>query len=78
MGLRVTLLSVDEVRELAGVADKEDRGVVEDPVKVALVRLDFDCKAYDTLHWTCAVVRQRSAYLADRGQCLRSRTRRRQ
>jgi hypothetical protein len=30
MGLGVTLLGVDEVRELCGVADEEDGGVVED------------------------------------------------
>lgn len=37
MGLRVSLLSVDEVRELRGVADEEDGGVVEYPVEVAFI-----------------------------------------
>ena len=42
MSLRVTLLGVDEVRELRGITDEEDRSVVEHPVQVALVGLDLD------------------------------------
>ena len=42
VSLRVTLLSVDEVRELGGVTNEEHRGVVENPVKVALLGLDLD------------------------------------
>ena len=42
VSLRVTLLSVDEVRELRGITDEEDRSVVEHPVQVALVGLDLD------------------------------------
>ena len=42
MGLGITLLSVDEVRELGRVADEEDRGVVEHPVEVALLRPELD------------------------------------
>ncbi len=46
--LRVTLLRVDEVRELRRVADKEHGGVVEDPVEVALLSLDLDSEPYGT------------------------------
>ena len=42
--LRVTLLSVDKVRELGRVAQEENRGVVKDPVPVALLRADLDRK----------------------------------
>lgn len=42
VGLRVTLLGVDEVGELGRVADEEDGGVVEDPVAVALFGTDLD------------------------------------
>lgn len=37
MSLGIPLLSVDEVRELGGVSDEEDRGIVEHPVPVTLV-----------------------------------------
>ena len=40
--LRVTLLGVDKVRELGGVADEEHGRVVEHPVEVALLSLDLD------------------------------------
>ncbi len=42
IGLRVSLLSVDEVREFCGILDEEDWGVVEDPVPVALLGLELD------------------------------------
>lgn len=42
VGLRVSLLRVDEKRELGWVAKEEDRGVVEHPVPVALLRVEFD------------------------------------
>ena len=42
MSLRVTLLGVDEVRELGWVTDEEHGGVVKHPVEVALLRLDLD------------------------------------
>ena len=42
MRLGVTLLSVDEVRELGRVADEEHGRVVEHPVEVALLSLDLD------------------------------------
>lgn len=45
VSLRVTLLGVDEMRELGGVTDEEDGGVVEDPVEVALLSLDLDSEA---------------------------------
>jgi hypothetical protein len=42
VGLRVPLLCVDEVGELGGVTNKKDRGIVEHPVKVAVIRLELD------------------------------------
>jgi len=42
VGLRITLLGVDEVGELCGVAEEEDGGVVEDPVHVAIDSLHLD------------------------------------
>lgn len=42
MGLRVSLLSVNEVREFCGIPDEEDWSVVEDPVPVALLGLELD------------------------------------
>ena len=42
VSLGVTLLGVDEVGELGRVTDKEDGGVVEDPVKVTLLGPDLD------------------------------------
>lgn len=42
MRLRITLLSVDEVRELGGISDEEHRCVVEYPVQVALFCSQFD------------------------------------
>ena len=45
VGLRVTLLGVDEVGELGGVTKEEDGCVVEDPVPVAFFRPELDCEA---------------------------------
>jgi len=45
VGLRVTLLGVDEVREFGGISDEEDGRVVEHPVEVSLFRSDLDSKA---------------------------------
>jgi hypothetical protein len=45
VGLRVPLLGVDEVGELGRVPNEEHRGVVEDPVKVALARLQLNGKS---------------------------------
>ena len=39
VGLRVSLLSVDENGELGGVSDEKDGGVVVDPVEVALLSI---------------------------------------
>lgn len=41
MALRVTLLSVDKVREFGRVADEEHGSVVEHPIPVALVCPQF-------------------------------------
>lgn len=40
--LGVTLLGVDEVRELGGVSDEEYRCVIEHPVQVTLFCSQFD------------------------------------
>lgn len=45
VGLRVALLRVDENRELGGVPEEEDRGVVEYPVPVAFVGVELEGKA---------------------------------
>lgn len=45
MSLRVTLLAVDEMGEFGGISDEEDGSVVENPVKVALLRSDLEGKA---------------------------------
>lgn len=42
VGLRVTLLSVDEVREFGRIADKEDGGIVANHVPVAFFGVEFD------------------------------------
>jgi len=42
MGLGVTLLGVDEMRELGWVTDEEDGSVVEHPVEIALLSTDLD------------------------------------
>jgi hypothetical protein len=45
VSLRVTLLGMDEMRELGGITDEEDWGVVEDPVPVSFVSTEFDSEA---------------------------------
>lgn len=45
VGLRVALLGVNEKRELGRVADEENRGVVVDPVDIALLGVELSCKA---------------------------------
>jgi hypothetical protein len=45
VGSRVTLLGVDEVRELRGVAEEEDGGVVGNHVPVAFVSPELDTEA---------------------------------
>jgi len=45
MGLGVPLLGVNEMRELGGVSDEEDWGVVEHPVPVTVVGLQLDRKS---------------------------------
>lgn len=42
MGLRIPLLSVDEVRELGRITNEEDRSVVEDPIPVTFVSPEFE------------------------------------
>jgi hypothetical protein len=42
VGVWVPLLSVNEMRELGGVTDEEDWGIVEHPVPVALVGPQLD------------------------------------
>jgi hypothetical protein len=42
MCLRVALLGVDKVGELGGVAQEEDRSVVENPIEIAFIGADFD------------------------------------
>ena len=42
MGLRVPLLSVNEVGKLGRVTDEEDGGVVEDPIPVTFISLELD------------------------------------
>lgn len=42
MRLRVSLLGVDEVGELCGVADEEDGGIVEDHIPVTFICAEFD------------------------------------
>lgn len=44
MRLRVTLLGVDEVRELGRVSNKENGGIVEDPIEIAFVCANLDGK----------------------------------
>lgn len=45
MGLGVPLLGVNKMRELGGVSDEEDWGVVEHPVPVTVVGLQLDRKS---------------------------------
>lgn len=45
MSLGVTLLGVDEVGELCGIADEEDRSVIEHPIPVTLICPELDRKA---------------------------------
>lgn len=45
VSLRVSLLRVDKVRELGWVANEEDGSVVENPIQVALLCLQFDRKS---------------------------------
>jgi len=45
MGLGVSLLGVDEMRELGRVANEEDRGIVENPVEIAFVGANLDSEA---------------------------------
>ena len=42
MSLGVTLLSVDEMRELGRITDEEDGSVVEHPIEVTLLSPDLD------------------------------------
>lgn len=44
VGLGVALLGVDEHGEFAGIAQEKDRSVVEDPVPVALLSVEFKSK----------------------------------
>lgn len=41
VGLRVSLLSVDEVGEFDGISDEEDRGVVTSHIPVTLLSVEF-------------------------------------
>ena len=42
MRLRITLLGVDEVRELGGIPDEEDRGVIANQIPVTLFSPQLD------------------------------------
>lgn len=44
VSLGVTLLGMDEVGEFSRIPDEEDRGVVEHPIEIALVRPNLDRK----------------------------------
>lgn len=46
VGLRVTLLSVDEEWEVGGISEEEDGCVVVDPVPVALLSVELEGKSY--------------------------------
>lgn len=58
MRLRVTLLSMDKVRELGGVAKEKDGSVVKYPVEIAFVGANLDGK---TTRITGTVCRARLA-----------------
>lgn len=47
MGMRVSLLSMDEVWELGGVTQEENWGIVEHPVQVTLLSLQFDRETWE-------------------------------
>lgn len=63
MCLRITLLGVDEVRELGRVANEEDRSVVEYPVPVAFLSPDLDGEPTGIASSVC-----RSALASDGGE----------
>ena len=42
IGLRVTLLGMDEDGEFGRVTEEEDGSVVENPVPIALLSIEFD------------------------------------
>lgn len=46
VGLRVTLLSVDEQWEVGGISKEEDGGVVVDPIPVTLLCVELDSESY--------------------------------
>ena len=60
MRLRVPLLRVDEVRELGGVSQEENGCVVENPVPVAFLSTELDCKSTWVASCIC-----RSAFTTD-------------
>ena len=79
MRLGVTLLSVDEVRELGRVADEEHGRVVEHPVEVALLSLDFDSEACPfALNSRSETVKMLETHHEDHAQSPRNRTRHQQ
>lgn len=61
--LGVSLLCVDENGEFGGVAKEEDRGVVEDPVPIAFIGVEFERKA----SWIPGRIR-RPLFAADGGE----------
>jgi hypothetical protein len=42
VGARISLLCMDEVRELDGITDEKDWGIVHDPITVTLLSVEFD------------------------------------
>jgi len=45
MSLGITFLSVNKVGKLGRIPDKENRGIVKNPIQNSVFRLQFDSKA---------------------------------
>jgi len=72
VGLGISLGSVDQVSILAGVPDKENRCIEEDPVQYALLGLQFDSKAMGITGSICRARFARNCGETDRGVNLLS------
>ena len=70
MSLGISLLSVDEMRELCGIADEEDRSVVVHPIPNTFLRLDLNGKSTRITSCICRSALTTDSTESDSGRCL--------
>lgn len=45
IGLRISLLSVNKIRELLRISDEKDRSIVSNHIPIPFFSIEFDCKS---------------------------------